>query len=78
MRQTIWDQFEEAKEWQPYFRMSLRRLPLITGGVSRSLYLMRRYAPDGTYQYRRMSLRELFGAIADMLPSAMIPPRRGE
>ncbi len=62
MRETIWDQFEHAQEWEPYFRMSFSRVQLVDGTMSRALWLMRRQAPDGGWQYRRMTRQE-FGQV---------------
>lgn len=58
MRETIWDQFEHAEEWEPHFRLSFARLRLVDGTTSRTLFLMKRKAPDGSWQYRRRTKEE--------------------
>jgi hypothetical protein len=47
-----------STEWQPNIRLICTSVPLICGGISRSLYLMRRPGPDGNWQYRKMTSDE--------------------
>jgi hypothetical protein len=64
MRETIWEQFEHSEEWQPHFKFTLKRVHVVTGASTRSFFLMKRKAPDETWQYRKMTRAEFFQAIS--------------
>lgn len=64
MRETIWEQFEHSEEWQRHFKFTFERVPLVDGNSTRSFFLMKRKAPDGTWQYRKMTRAEFFQAIS--------------
>jgi hypothetical protein len=64
MRETIWEQFEHAQEWQRHYNFSLKRVRLVDGTSTRSPYLMKRKAPDETWQYRKMTRREFYQVIS--------------
>ena len=63
MKKSIWEQFETAPEWEPAFRFFFTRVTLMDGTDTRSPYLMKRQAPDGTWQYRRMTDEEFRKAV---------------
>lgn len=54
MRETIFEQMKSA-EWEPYIRFVFTRVTLVDESTTRSVYLMRRRAPDGGWQFRRMT-----------------------
>jgi hypothetical protein len=60
LRETIFDQFNMAAEWKPYIRFVFTRIKLIDGATTRSIYLMKRQAPNGDWQYRRMTDEEFW------------------
>jgi hypothetical protein len=55
LRKTLDEQFALTPGWTPYVRNLPTKITLMDGSTTRSMYLMQRQAPDGTWQYRKMN-----------------------
>jgi hypothetical protein len=79
MRETIWEQFEHAQEWQRHYNFSFKRVRLVDGTSTRSPYLMKRKAPDETWQIPQDDQAGILsGHLRIVTPAPAIVSRRND